>query len=448
MSNPILKQAVVIGAGMGGLAAAKAVAPHFEKVTVFDRDALPDAPAPRLGTPQARHTHGLLAGGCRALELLFPGIEFDLVEAGAVRMRVRRDTRFEIPGFDPFPQRDLGFDQFGLSRPALERVCRRRLECEPNIEFRPRTRVTELTASPHSGSVAGVRFEDTRGRPGRLAADLVVDASGRASPTLHFLDAIDSAKPAAIEIGIDQAYATAVFETPEDAPTDWLFVVHAPTPPGSSRLGIIMPMEGRRWSVSLCVNHGETPPGDIDGFMAFAKSLRMPTIYNAIRGAKHVGDVARFGMPCSVRRAFDRLDRFPRGLVPLGDSVCRFPPVQGQGMSVAAQEAHVLASLLDSRRGRADPLGGLAEAFFSEIQPLLEAPWAVAMNDLAYPQTRGERPPDFETRMQYARALMRLAAEDAETDRLVFEVRSLLKPHSALREPELASRVMSMMAAA
>ena len=448
MSNPILKQAVVIGAGMGGLAAAKAVAPHFEKVTVFDRDALPDVPAPRLGTPQARHTHGLLAGGCRALELLFPGIEFDLVEAGAVRMRVRRDTRFEIPGFDPFPQRDLGFDQFGLSRPALERVCRRRLECEPNIEFRPRTRVTELTASPHSGSVAGVRFEDTRGRPGRLAADLVVDASGRASPTLRFLEATGSAKPPTIEIGIDQAYATAIFEKPEDAPTDWLFVVHAPTPPGSSRLGIIMPMEGRRWSVSLCVNHGETPPGDIDGFMAFAKSLRMPTIYNAIRGAKHVGDVARFGMPCSVRRAFDRLDRFPRGLVPLGDSVCRFPPVQGQGMSVAAQEAHVLASLLDSRRGRADPLGGLVEAFFSEIQPLLEAPWAVAMNDLAYPQTRGERPPDFATRMQYARALMRLAAEDAETDRLVFEVRSLLKPHSALREPELASRVMSMMAAA
>jgi 2-polyprenyl-6-methoxyphenol hydroxylase-like FAD-dependent oxidoreductase len=448
MSNPILKQAVVIGAGMGGLAAAKAVAPHFEKVTVFDRDALPDVPAPRFGTPQARHTHGLLAGGCRALECLFPGIEFDLVKAGAVRMRVRRDTRFEIPGFDPFPQRDFGFDQFGLSRPALELVCRRRVEREPNIEFRPRTRVTELTASPDNGSVAGVRFEDTRGRPRSLAADLVVDASGRASPTLHFLEAVGSAKPAAIEIGINQAYATTVFDMPEDAPTDWHFVVHAPKPPGSSRLGIIQPMEGRRWSVSLCVNHGETPPGDIDGFMAFAKSFRMQTIYNAIRGAKPVGDIARFGMPYSVRRAFDKLDRFPRGLVALGDSVCRFPPVQGQGMSVAAQEAHVLASLLESRRGRADPLGGLAEAFFSEIQPLLEAPWAVAMNDLVYPQTRGERPPDFETRMQYARALMRLAAEDAETDRLVFEVRSLLKPHSALREPELASRVMSMMAAA
>jgi 2-polyprenyl-6-methoxyphenol hydroxylase-like FAD-dependent oxidoreductase len=207
-------------------------------------------------------------------------------------------------------------------------------------------------------------------------------------------------------------------------------------------------MEGSRWSVSLCVNHGETPPGDIDGFMAFAKSFRMPTIYNAIRSAKRVGDIARFGMPSSVRRAFDKLDRFPRGLVPLGDSVCRFPPVQGQGMSVAAQEAHVLASLLESRRGAVDPLGGLAESFFAEIQPLLETPWAVAMADLVYPQTRGERPPDFETGLQYMHALMRLTEEDAEADKILAEVRSLLKPQSALREPELASRVMAMMAPA
>jgi 2-polyprenyl-6-methoxyphenol hydroxylase-like FAD-dependent oxidoreductase len=447
MANPTLKQAAVIGAGIGGLAAAKAVAPHFEKVIVFDRDALPDEPAPRLGTPQARHTHGLLAGGCRALKQLFPGIELDLVEAGAVRMRMRRDMRFEVPGFDPLPYRDLGFDQFALSRPALERVCRRRAEREPNIEFRPRSRVTELIASPDSRGVAGVRFEDTRGTAGSLAADLVVDASGRASPTLRFLEAIGSAKPPTIEIGIDQAYATAIFEKPEDAPTDWLGVLHQPTPPGSSRLGLVMPMEESRWSVSLCVNHGEAPPADIDGFMAFAKSFRMPTIYNAIRGAKRVADIARFGMPCSVRRAFDKLVRFPRGLVTLGDSVCRFPPVQGQGMSVVAQECCVLASLLESRR-LADPLDGLGEAFLAEIQPLLETPWVVAMADLVYPQTRGERPPDLEKRLQYTHALMRLAAEDAEADKILAEVRSLLKPQSALREPELARRVMALMAPA
>jgi 2-polyprenyl-6-methoxyphenol hydroxylase-like FAD-dependent oxidoreductase len=448
MPNPILRQAVIIGAGMGGLAAAKAVAPYFEKVVVFERDWLPDEPAARSGTPQARHTHGLLAGGHRALEHLFPGIELDLVAAGAVRMRLRRDMRFEVPGFDPLPPRDLGFDQLALSRPMLELVCRRRVEREPNIEFRPRSRVTDLVASRDGHGVTGLRFLDARGIPGNVSADLVVDASGRASPTLRFLEATGSPNPATIEIGVDQAYATAIFETPDDAPTDWLGVVHLPTPPGSSRFGIILPMEGGRWSVSLCVNHGEAPPADIDAFMDFATSFRMPTIYNAIRGAKCVGEIARFGMPSSVRRAFDRLDLFPRGLVPLGDSICRFPPVQGQGMSVAAQECCVLSNLLEARQGRDDPLDGLAEAFFTEIQPILETPWAVAMNDFVYPQTRGERPPDFETRLHYAQALMRLAAEDYETDRIVFEVRALLRPQSTLREPALASRVKAKMAPA
>ena len=115
---------------------------------------------------------------------------------------------------------------------------------------------------------------------------------------------------------------------------------------------------------------------------------------------------------------------------------------------MAAQECCVLASLLESRRGAVDPLGGLAESFFAEIQPLLETPWAVAIADLVYPQTRGERPPDFDEKLQYTHALMRLAAEDAETDRILSEVRALLRPWSALREPELASRVMSMMAPA
>jgi 2-polyprenyl-6-methoxyphenol hydroxylase-like FAD-dependent oxidoreductase len=182
--------------------------------------------------------------------------------------------------------------------------------------------------------------------------------------------------------------------------------------------------------------------------MAIAKSFRMPTIYNAIRGAKRVGDIARFGMPCSVRRAFDKLDCFPRGLVPLGDSVCRFTPVYGQGMSVAAQEAHVLEKLLESRRGLSHPIDGLSEAFLAEIQPLLETPWAVAIADLVYPQTRGEPPSDFEEKLQYMHALMRLTAEDADADKILAEVRSLLKPPSALHEPELASRVMAMMAVA
>jgi 2-polyprenyl-6-methoxyphenol hydroxylase-like FAD-dependent oxidoreductase len=118
---------------------------------------------------------------------MFPGIEIDLMDAGAIRMRLRRDMRLELPGFDPFPQRHLGYDQFALSRPALERICRHRVEQEPHIEIRSRARVTELIASPDKSRVAGVHFEDVRGAAGSLAADLVVDASGRISltPRVH-----------------------------------------------------------------------------------------------------------------------------------------------------------------------------------------------------------------------------------------------------------------------
>jgi hypothetical protein len=132
-------------------------------------------------------------------------------------------------------------------------------------------------------------------------------------------------------------------------------------------------------------------------------------------------------------------------MIPLGDSVCRFNPIFGYGMSVAAREAVVLNRLLDSRRDQAAQLDGLAQDYLSGIQNLLEAPWAVALTDFVYPQTRGARPPDLEKRLQYGAALTRLAAEDPKTHRIVIEVRHLIRPQSALREPELARRVAALM---
>lgn len=201
--------------------------------------------------------------------------------------------------------------------------------------------------------------------------------------------------------------------------------------------------------MSLSGRHGDPPPGDLEGFIiAFTRTLRKPTIYEAIRTAKPLGEIARYNFPASVWRHFDRLERFPRGLIPLGDSVCRFNPVFGQGMSVAAMEAVALGRLLGSRTARSDPLDDVAAEYLAGTQECLEAPWATAITDFVYPQTRGERPPDFEKRLQYGAALTRLAAEDAEAHKLLFEAGNLLKPHSALREPKLANRVTALMAAA
>jgi len=441
----VAEHAVVIGAGMGGLAAAKAVAPYFDKVTVLDRDTLPDGPDVRPGTPQGRHAHALLAGGSTALAALFPGIESDFLKAGAMKGRAGLALRYEQPGFDPFPQRDLGFDAFFISRPLLERVCRERLEEEPNVELCDRSRVTDVAPSAGRREALTVSYEVDDGTSHAILADLVVDASGRAIPTLTLLDKLGAPELEATEIGIDQAYATAVFEIPANASRDWVGLVHYGAPPEENHGGLILPIEQERWIVSIGRVHGDALPDEIDGFKAFVKAFRVPTFFDAINGAKQVGEIARYNMPASVRRRFDRLERFPAAMIPLGDSVCRFNPIFGQGMSVAAQEAFVLGRLLDSRRDRAAPLAGLAQDYLVRIQELLEAPWAVAETDFVHPQTRGVRPPDFEKRLQYGAALTRLCAEDPEAHRIVIEVRHLMRPQSALREPGLARRVAALM---
>src|ERR1700739_652829 len=141
------KQAVVIGAGMGGLAAAGALVDYLGRVGVFERDTLPFEPAYRAGTPQARHVHALLLSGQRALSELFPGFEQDLAREGAVPLRAGLDVRMERPGYDPFPQRDLGWLSYAVSRPTIERALRRRVESRANITVRQRCRVKEVLAS-------------------------------------------------------------------------------------------------------------------------------------------------------------------------------------------------------------------------------------------------------------------------------------------------------------
>jgi 2-polyprenyl-6-methoxyphenol hydroxylase-like FAD-dependent oxidoreductase len=190
---------------------------------------------------------------------------------------------------------------------------------------------------------------------------------------------------------------------------------------------------------------GEVPPGDAEGFLTYAQSLRTPTIYNAIKHARRLDGVARYGFPESVRRHFERLDGFPRGLLPIGDAICRFNPIYGQGMSVAALEACLLQGLVERLAENNDPIAGLAPAFFAEVPMLIETPWSVATLDFAFPNTRGQRPADFEMTRNFGIALTRLAAEDPAVHKLTAEVQHLLKPRSVYRDPALVQRVLAKM---
>jgi 2-polyprenyl-6-methoxyphenol hydroxylase-like FAD-dependent oxidoreductase len=438
--------AIVIGAGIGGLTAAAALAGHFEHVTVLERDEVGYESAARSGTPQSRHLHGLLNGGLRGFCELFPDFDRYLAEAGAVPIRAASDTLMELPGYDPFPRRDLGWTNYTMSRPLLEHVVRQRVRKLSNIMLLDRSRVLDLVADDN-GSVVGVSCAVVDGPVRSLCADLVIDASARGLLTPSLLKTIGLPQPERTEIGIDMVYATATFAASEP-PKDWKMAVTFPDK-SNKKTGYLFPIEGNRWMAVVGERHVAVPPDSVEGFLNLAQGLRTSTIYDTIKNARSVDRINRFSFAESSWRRYERLDRFPHGLVPIGDAICRFNPIYGQGMSVAVKQACILKDLLRARVGNKDPLTGLAPAFFAAINPLIAGAWSMSVvPDFADPATRGVPPEDLQDALHFQAALMRLAARDAEVHELMLGVRHLVKPASALRDPDLVRRVETEMSEA
>jgi flavin-dependent dehydrogenase len=269
MSSLIGNRALIVGAGIGGLTAARVLADYFAQVLVFERDALPTEPDARIGIPQGKHVHVLLAGGQRALCELFPDFEQTLIDTGAVPLIVGLDVLIERPNYDPYPQRDLGFISYAQSRPQLELNVRQHVLVHPNIELLPQCRVQTFVANEGGTVVTGLVYRSADGRRETVDADLIIDASGPGGLTLGLLDELYQRAPETTMVGVDIAYATVVFAMPEQVPLDWKGVFTFPSPPVSSQAGLLMPIEGQRWLLSLGGRKHEEPPGDIDGFMDF-----------------------------------------------------------------------------------------------------------------------------------------------------------------------------------
>lgn len=418
--SPTFQRAVVIGAGMGGLTVARALAGHFEQVIVLERDALPPGPIPRPGVPQGKHVHALLAGGLHALEQLFPGFAQALAAAGAVPIRVGLDSRLEQVGYDPFPQRDLGRWNYSMSRPLLEHVVREFVRRDCRIELRDGTPVKEIIVSVHGAGASGVRIEKRGSASDTLQADLVVDASGRAALTMNFLQSNEYGLPEESSIAVDIRYTCGVFMLPADSTPDWKVLLTRPDPRVSSRRAIMFPIEGgEHWILGLGGVNGDSAPTDLQAFLTptdlqaflnYARTLRTATAFEVVRNAKLEGELTRFAFPKSFRRHFERMTAFPRGLLPIADSICRINPSFGQGMSVAAKEAGLLDQILGELSHLPDPLIDLVPTFLRRLDSVLADPWAVAGQDYVYEHLVNERPPEFAETLKLQAALTRLAA--------------------------------------
>ena len=437
MNRQIGDRAVVLGASLAGLLAARVLTDAYAQVTVIDRDELPQASTHRRGVPQGRHVHGLLARGQQVLEGLFPGLTAELVAQGAPAGDMLADARLYFSGHR-LRQERTGLVVLCASRPFLEGHLRAKVRALPNLTFLERCDIVGLATTPDNRRVAGVRV--LRRADGSaeevLSADLVVDATGRGSRTPVWLEALGYARPRQDQVRIGLGYATRTYRLPPDALGGDLAVLHAATPE-DPRAAALQVLEGDRWMLTLAGILGDHPPTDPDGFLAFARSLRFPDIYQTVHAAEPLDDPVAFRFPASVRHRYERLDRFPDGLLVVGDAMCSFNPVYGQGISVAALEALVLRRHLE--RG----IEPQPHRFFRDIARVVDVPWDIAVGgDLAFPGVQGRRTAKVRLVSAYLARLHAAAVDDASLASAFVRVAGLVAPPQSLLRPEVALRVL------
>lgn len=435
-------RAVVIGASTTGLTAAAVAARHFRQVCLLDRDSLPDSPEWRKGVPQSRHVHVLLRGGQNVLERYFPGLTIDLLAQGADLVDMASDTRWHHSG--GWKARFAsGVTMLCQSKGFLEWNLRRRVAQLPNVEICHETGVRGFLAA--NGRLAGVRLDDDEEVP----ADLVIDASGRNSRTAVRLAELGFGRVPISELGVDVGYASRPFRPPV-GPRDWRALLVHPRLP-DSRLGVLLPIEGGRWLLTLVGWRGDHPPADDAGFMEFTRSLPVPDLYHAVRHAEPLEPVRLYRFPTNLRRHYERMPTLPDGLVVVGDAACSFNPIYAQGMSSGAIGASILDTCLVAQRRRAGAgrIAGLARLFQRDYAKFIDRCWlSSTTEDYGSAEASGERPLWATLANWYLGRIHQATWSDQATAQRFIEVMHMLRPPAALLDPAIALRALTMRQAA
>ena len=425
-----MEHGIVVGGSMAGLLCARALADHCGRVTIGERDSFPATVENRRGVPQGRHTHGLLASGRDVLERFFPGIAQELIAAGAVEGDLTRDSRWFMQGAC-LAKFTSGLNGLLMSRPFLETAVRRRVLALPNVQARENTTVEGLAASADNARVTGIKIGGET-----LTADLVVDTTGRGSHSPQWLEGMGYGKPAEERVEVALAYTTRWFRRrPEHLDGD-IAAVTPPTPEGK-RGGVMLAQEGGRWTLTLIGHFGQAAPLDLEGFIEYARTLPAPFIYEVIRNAEPIGDAMSARFQASVRRRYEKLQRFPEGYLVFGDAISSFNPIYGQGMSVAALEAVQLDETLG--QGSHD----LAKRFFARASKVVDIPWSVAVgNDLRMKETVGPRNAGANIINWYMSKLQKAAHHDPVPALAFHRVGNLLAPPPSVMHPRVVWRVL------
>ncbi|VEP17790.1 conserved hypothetical protein [Hyella patelloides LEGE 07179] len=389
-------RAIVIGGSIAGLLTAKILTNYFERVTIIERDRFPSQPEPRKGISQCTQLHILLARGRQIMEELFPGIYDELIAQGAATVDMVGDVKW----FNPFGWSNRfpsGFMALSFSRYILDWLIYQRLIAIDGINFQEQAYATELVPSQNNRGVSGVKFKQRDGTGKKieqtLAADFVVDASGYSSNAPQWLKMLGYDAPEETRITTGMGYASRLYEIPDDFQEDWKGAYIQAAPPQRTAMGVLYPIENNRWIVGICDTTPKRPSKDENAFMSALEQLPSPIIYNAVKQAEPATPIDIYHPPGNRLRHYEQLTRQPERFVVLGDAVCSFTPIYGQGMTVAALGAMTLGECLaEISQQRSSNLSGLAKTFQTRLAKINADPWIAATSqDAKYPTVKGIR---------------------------------------------------------
>ena len=427
------EHAVVIGASMGGLAAAAALARFYRRVTVLERDTLPGGPEHRRGVPQSKHAHGLQPGGMRAWDALLPGLMAELIHDGAVTGDLTEDCSWTIGG-GRLARGRAGVPGIALTRPFLEQHARVRVAALAGVRIRDRIEVLGPIANDPQ-RVTGVEVSPAGGGPvEQIEADLVVDASGKASKLPLWLSRLGYPKPVEEQVRCRMAYLTRRWQLADySTPADIVTVI---TPAETPHFGVMIAQEDGTHIVTLGGLLESGPARTDEDYLAFAGRLQHRAIADALVGATPVTDLQPAHFPASNRRRYDKMRAFPSGLLALGDSIASFNPMYGQGMTVAALQAVALRDML--ARG---PLN--TRKFFARAHRIEDVAWKIATGgDLRFDEVEGRRGPDTKITNRYLDWLTTAARTDPVLTRQFLLVAGFIERPETFFKPSILWRVL------
>ncbi len=435
-------KAVVIGGSYAGLVTARVPADFFAEVVLVERDAVDEDTGAHQGAPQGYHAHAMLAKGGEILERLFPGLRDELREAGAPVFDYGQGIDFLLPtGLAPRARTGVQIQTF--TRDELERRLRRKVLARSEVTLLAATQCSGLTRDA-SGRVTGVTCRQRGTEAIDLAADLVVDASGRSSSLEDWLGAVGVTVPTKRTVKAKVTYTSMNFDRPEEghpSHPDYYIAYQMLFAPRVPRAGVLLAVERNRWTCSL-LGFQDPPPADDTGYPRFAESLDNPHLAQQIGRRTVQEPTHRYTNVDNQWRPHHAVRNWPDRLIAVGDAVCVFNPVYGQGLTVAAMEAELLQRTLARRSASGKQLDGMAGGYQKRVGRLLLGPWTLSTNsDLMWnpdPQPLGARFAHW-----YNTRLFQVAVKDAAVWSRFVRVVNMVATPAVLFHPAVALKVLS-----